>query len=715
MSKNNIKIIAITLVMLLTSSSAFPAANLQATESKPKYKPVSLNLPLTATAGGDFVIEGTNEGVACRDATTEESQALTGRDETLPLHVITPVSDEVSTQGGLSIILRGTPQLENFPQAKSAFLKAAQTWEAVIQTAITLIIDVDYGPNRFGVPYPNPNILGSTSAQNIGSSTLYPSVRNGLISTASSPAETGLYNALPNGNIPTDIGSTAAMIAPSAVFRALGIVGAVADPASETANFGPPPAIGFNSSFQFDFDPSNGIDPGKTDFDAVAVHELGHALGCVSNVGFTELIPGAQLAPSVFDLLRFRPGVTQATFPTAFRIMSSGGTQVFFAGGSQLQLSTGRGDASGGDGQQASHWKADEQTGQYIGIMDPTLSAGQRKTLTDNDLLLFNSIGYQVANSGGSGGDTIPLSSGVSKPGSIPAPPNEGSAVLAAAQYTVQVPSGTTQLTVELSGNQDVDLYVRAGQRVTISSSGPQADFVSDSPNSVESVTISPSSSPPLLVGTYYIAVANFGPGAASFNLKATITGGGGGGGNRSPETISVQAVLDGDELTLTGVVEDPDGDIVQAQSGLLDGTGQVVGSTAPFGVNFGSSTRVNFTLSVSNMSAIPAAVFASLTFIDRRGNKSDAKVADFGKADQGGPSVLNASYNGSKLVIKGNSFASQLLIEINGRVLGIAASASDKKIKIKGSPDRLNLRNGPNRIQVYNGSLRSNLFVLSL
>ena len=712
MLAKNLNIIAITLIMLLGSSTLVPAAKLRQQESAPSYKPVSVadHHLVAAHAEGNYIIEVNDEVAVCRDATIAESQALTGQDQIVPLHVISPIhSDGVTTQdAGLSIILRGTQQLENFPQAKNAFLRAAQTWQELIRTPITMIVDVDFGPTRFGVPYPSPNTLGSTGAQNIGGS-LYPAVRSNLISGASSSSETSLYNALPFESVQTDIGGTVSLFAPSAIFRALGIIGPVANPASETANLGPPPSIGFNSAFQFDFDPSNGIDPGKTDFDAVAVHELGHALGFVSNVGFKEQFPSIAVAPSILDLLRFRPGVTLATFSTALRIQSSGGTQVFFAGGPELALSTGRGNGSGGDERQASHWKDDVLAGQYIGIMDPTLSPGQRKTITSNDLLAFDAMGYKV---GEGASDTKALTSGVPQSGSI-ATPDAGSALLGSTQYTIQVPNGATQLTVELNGNPDIDLYVRGGQRITIGSSGPVADHVSDSQTGSESITVTSSSSPALRVGTYFIAVGNYGPGAASFNVKATVTGGG--GGNSPPVITSLQADLDGDKLTLTGVVADPDGDITQAQSDLLNGSGQVVGKTQPFAVNLGSSPTINFTVTVTNLNEIPAAMQASLSFIDRRGNRSVARVADFSGGEAGGPTLSNASYNGSKLSIKGASFANQLLIEINGEVVGIFPSATDKKLKVKGNPSQLNLQSGPNRLRIYNGSAQSNLFVLNL
>ena len=715
MSTKKHKIIAVTLMALLISSMVVPAANSQAPEPTQSYKPVSDfdGHALAASEGGDFIIEGTTEGAACREATLEESKALAQRDQLAPLHLISPVNqDGVSSQGaGLSIILRGTPQLENFPQAKQAFISAAQSWESLIQTPITVIIDVDFGATRFGVPYPNPNILGSTISQFIGASSVYPEVRSRLIAQAAGQRESEVYSGLPQSSVRTDIGTTSGLLAPSALFRAVGLLDPVADPASETADFGPPPSIGFNSSFVFDFDPNDGIDSNKTDFDAVAVHELGHALGFSSLAGNLELNSGANLRLTFLDLFRFRPGVTDATFPTASRIMSSGGSQVFFAGTSELALSTGRPDASGGDGRQSSHWKDDDLSGQYLGIMDPVINQGTRYAISDNDLLAFDSLGYQVRVPGG-GTDTKELTSGIPQQGSIRAPVVGEDAVIDDNQYTVRVPNGASQLTVELDGNQDVDLYVRAGQRITISSSGLEADYVSDSPTGHESVAVSPSSSPPLRVSTYYIAVLNFGPGAASFNVKATITGGA--GGNSSPVITSLKADLDGDDLTLTGVVEDSDGDIIQAKSGLLDGSGEVVGSTDPFGVSFGSSTTINFILTINNLNAIPSAVFASLTFIDRRGNNSEPKVADFGNADSGGPNVSNASHNGSKLVIKGSNFGAQVLIEINGRVLGITPSSSNKKLKVKGDATRLNLRAGANRLRIYNGSLRSNLFVLN-
>ena len=716
MSKKNLKLIAITLIALLSFAVVTPVAKSQQQDSVPSYEPLSasdLHL-VAASEAGNYVIQAGPEGASCRVATREESQALAQRDQLLELHTISQAaSDEVGPQdAGLKIFVRGTPQLENFPVAKNAFLRGVQRWEEVIRSPIAMILDVDFGPTRFGFPY-DAGIIGGTVAQDIGAASIYAPVRQALISGASSARESELYNALPVGAVPTDLGGTTAMNAPSAVFRALGLISPVANPGAE-ANFGPVPSIGFNSAFEYDFDPSDGIDADKLDFDTAVVHEIGHALGFGSEVGAKELDQSANLALSIEDLFRFRPGMTLGTFSTARRILSSGGTHVFFAGGTELLLSTGRMDHTGGDRNQASHWKDDRISGQYLGIMDPTLSEGQRQTLTNNDLLALDAMGYQVGTLSG-GGDTVALTSGVPQQGSIRAPkPNEEDAVIDDQQYTIQVPSGASQLTVELSGNQDVDLYVRAAQRVAVSSSGFQTDYVSESETGLESITITPSSTPALRAATYYVAVLNYGPGAASFTIKATVTGGSGGGSN-SPVITSLQGELKGDDLILAGVVADSDGDIAQAQSDLLDGSGQVVGGTQPFAVNLGSSPTVEFSLKITNLNAFPAAVMATVTFIDRGGHRSAPQTTNFSGGDSGGPRVSGASYVNNRLTIKGASFSAQVVVEINGRVVGIYASATDRKLKVKGDPNRLGLHAGPNRLRVLNGNLRSNLFVLEL
>jgi hypothetical protein len=349
-----------------------------------------------------FVYEERGGQFICRPATLDEALGMNDGDRESMMRAISTGDFRPQSANALTIILRGTSQLDGFPQARDAFVRAADSWKARIEAPITIIIDVDFGPTRFGQAYP-AGVLGSTQSQNLFSSTGYPDVREGLISKASQ-SEAALVALLPASQLPTDLGSTAASSAPSALLRALGVIDPVANPTNEPG-FGPPPSIGFNSTFQFDFDPTNGIDSDKVDFDAVATHEIAHALGFTSRTGALELSPQLQLATTVLDIFRFRPGTTTGTFSTAQRVLSSGGQHAFFNGSSELSMSTGRPDGSGGDGNQASHWKTQVVVQPAIGIMIPSLALGERQTISDHDVRAMDLIGYNAVGEDGGGGD----------------------------------------------------------------------------------------------------------------------------------------------------------------------------------------------------------------------------------------------------------------------------------------------------------------------
>jgi uncharacterized protein (TIGR03437 family) len=351
----------------------------------------------TAVESGK-ILEMRDGQMDCRAATAAEAQAL-GRDHGLPLQVLddeafAPSSPEQARQG-LKIIMRGTPQLNQFPEAKAAFLRAARVWESLIQNPITVVIDVDFGPTFFGESFED-DVGGVTRSQNLIHPDIYSGIRAALVKSAGSPQEAALYNALPTGHLSTDQGPARGMTFDMPVLRALGEFPPVADPEHEPPNWGPPPRIGFNSAHNFDFDPSDGIKLKRGDFTALALHEIGHALGFSSNVGRKELRLDLPPTPDIFDLFRFRPGVTSATFGTALRVLSSGGEQVFFGGGTEVPLSTGRIDYSGGDLRQAGHWKDMFLTGQYLGIMDPQTLRGYRYELTANDREAFERMGYRT-------------------------------------------------------------------------------------------------------------------------------------------------------------------------------------------------------------------------------------------------------------------------------------------------------------------------------
>ena len=158
--------------------------------------------------------------------------------------------------------------------------------------------------------------------------------------------------------------------------------------------------ITFSNAFSYDFDQSNGITPGQFDLTGVFAHEIGHALGFTSGVdildGNSPPINGPFLDSqftfvSTADLFRFSTqsralgdGVIDWTADTRDKYFSLDG------GATKLvSYSTG---INFGDGQQASHWK--DNLG--IGIMDPTAAPGELLTVSDNDVKLFDAIGWDT-------------------------------------------------------------------------------------------------------------------------------------------------------------------------------------------------------------------------------------------------------------------------------------------------------------------------------
>jgi hypothetical protein len=442
-------VIALSLGFFNLSALAAPRQEQAEDGSNPK----SRSLYEIENEGPGFIVNQMNGVTVCRDATPEELLRINQRDPNQKLRPInhpelfrglskdgagssdapdlgtqsmnaegqeseTATSPQAALQpsAGLRIILRGTDQLKANQAAVDAFNKAANNWEAIIITPITIVIDVDYGTTRFGQPWDSDKTLGSTSGG--GSPVLsYSGLRSRLVSGQSNADETALYAKLPpsSAGLPTDLSTANVtdMVVSTPIARALTLLpqDAQTDTTSST------PSIGFNSNFIFDLDPSDGVNSGQTDFDSVATHEIGHVLGFTSSEGRGQVTLTSSngtsrqaYIASPWDVFRFKQtaGAALSNFDTLARTLTVGAgntdLQLAFYGPNapQPQLSTGGPDGSAGDQHQSSHWRADDRLapGQplntYWGIMDPTIGRGQRYFITDNDKRALDFMGYRV-------------------------------------------------------------------------------------------------------------------------------------------------------------------------------------------------------------------------------------------------------------------------------------------------------------------------------
>lgn len=340
-----------------------------------------------------IVLRLENGRVTCHAASERDAQALIAsghtQSDSSPRQNLT-----VQGTGNITFVVRAGAGLAASPQARDAFLKAAEIWSSLIEAPqpVTIVIDVDYTPTVLGSTIP----LGQARPQNLIGANEYGDWRASVIAQSNSGKDLALFSALPETAVPTDLGDTSTFVMPSALLRVVGLIPPVADPDGELALFGSPPAIDMLSIAPWDFNPDDGIGAGQLDFIGTSLHEIGHAIGFVTRVGTTDTNPNLPLTVSAFDIYRFRSGTTMETFTTAQRILSAGGQHFHYAGEKEIPLSTSRLNLTGGDGFGADHWKDDSFVGARLGVMDPQQRFAEQFGVSGNDIIALKAMGYRL-------------------------------------------------------------------------------------------------------------------------------------------------------------------------------------------------------------------------------------------------------------------------------------------------------------------------------
>jgi hypothetical protein len=307
----------------------------------------------------------------------------------------------ISNQGGAS------------PQMMTAFQQAGALWSARISDPITINVRV----NAFAQP---PGTIATTSS--FFDSYSYSSVRSALVARRTSADDFSSTAALQSGPafsmlINRTANNPAGVVSASPYFdTGLGGPGQAGPENNSTVRMtsanakalgltaGNDPGLNgtihFSTIQSFDFDRSNGINPGQVDFVGVAAHEIGHLLGFMSGV---DPLDGNGAAPGLNDnQLPFATPLDLFRFSS--RSIGAGGgvgvpdwtadthTKYFSVDGGTTALSPFATGTNFGDGIQASHWK----NSLGLGLMDPSASLGEMLAFSDMDLRAFDVIGYSM-------------------------------------------------------------------------------------------------------------------------------------------------------------------------------------------------------------------------------------------------------------------------------------------------------------------------------
>jgi hypothetical protein len=293
----------------------------------------------------------------------------------------------------MNIVVTPDATMVNNTLAVDAFNRAAQSWASAFTDDITVNISAGYSG-----AFSNPSALGSTS------SVLFQANYNFFLGKIMESADSndGILAHLPDlahfsATLPVGVTFSNKFLATKANFKALGYTGL------DEAYGATDSTITFNSTFAFDYDNRDGVTPNTIDFQTLAAHEIGHALGFISSVDTVDTLKhngtGGSLVITPLDLFRFQDNVagkdpaTVADFTNYPRYLDTGGTPIFDDLTQENALSSG---TFTGDGFEASHWRNAGSVNPLLGVMNPSLNYTVIEAISANDIRALDLIGYDA-------------------------------------------------------------------------------------------------------------------------------------------------------------------------------------------------------------------------------------------------------------------------------------------------------------------------------